>query len=111
MLIRNYSEVEAVDVEQGAKDVKIRWVITEKEGAPNFIMRVFEFLPGGYSPYHSHAWEHEVFILSGKGVVVSEDGEHEIGVGDVIFVPGNEVHQFKNIGEDELRFICLVPKK
>lgn len=38
-------------------------------GAENFAMRLFEIQPRGYSPLHQHDWEHEVFILEGKGAV------------------------------------------
>lgn len=95
--------------EEGASGISIRWVIAEKDGAPNFSMRVFEVAPGGYSPYHSHPWEHEVFVLEGGGVVVQETGEVPISSGDVLFIPGGEMHQLKNTSEETLEFICLIP--
>ena len=109
MLIRHFREIEPRDVEEGAERVRIRQVITESEGAPHFVMRVFEILPGGFTPKHSHAWEHEVFILSGKGHVLSAEGLHPIQPGDVVFIPGNELHQFQNSGDRPLEFICLIP--
>ena len=109
MLVRNYRQVEAEEVEEGAKDVRIRWVITESEGAPHFVMRVFEIAPGGYTPQHSHAWEHEVFILSGCGDVYSANGWQTIRAGDVVFIPGHEIHQFRNSGSQPLEFLCLIP--
>ncbi len=95
--------------EEGASGISIRWVIAEKDGAPNFSMRVFEVAPGGYSPYHSHPWEHEVFVLEGGGVVVQETGEVPISCGDVLFIPGGEMHQLRNTSEGTLEFICLIP--
>ena len=95
--------------EEGACGISIRWVISEKDGAPNFSMRVFEVAPGGYSPYHSHPWEHEVFVLEGSGVVVQEAGEVPISRGDVLFIPGGEMHQLRNASEETLEFICLIP--
>ena len=32
-------------------------------------MRQFELAPGGHTPRHTHAHEHEVFVLEGAGVV------------------------------------------
>jgi len=108
----HYTEVEAEEAkEQGAKGVYVRWLITEKIGAENFAMRYFEVEPDGYSPLHSHPWEHEVYVLEGKGVVVSEEGEKPIGPGDVVFVPPNETHQFRNTGSTTLKFLCLIPIK
>ncbi|MDD5016131.1 MAG: cupin domain-containing protein, partial [Atribacterota bacterium] len=74
MKIVDYKEVkaEAVDFED-VKDVKVRWLISDKDNAPNFAMRLFEIGPNGYSPLHTHNWEHEVFILEGEGVAT--DGE------------------------------------
>ncbi|MBN2380683.1 cupin domain-containing protein [candidate division WOR-3 bacterium] len=112
MLVRSITEVKQDQVEtEGASGVKIRWLISADEGAPNFAMREFEIEPGGHTPYHSHDWEHEVFVLSGEGTAVSEGKEHPIKKGMVVFVPGREMHNFKNTGSETLRFLCLVPHK
>lgn len=110
MIIQHYKTVEGIiPPEQGVKGVKMRKVIAEKEGAKNFVMRVFEVAPGGNTPLHKHVWEHEVFILSGSGIVVGSSGQHEVKSGDVVFVPGGEEHQFKNTGDKNWEFICLIP--
>ena len=55
-------------------------------------------------------WEHEVFILAGKGVVRDQNGtETPIGEGTTVFIPGGENHCLINQGGDALRFICLIP--
>jgi quercetin dioxygenase-like cupin family protein len=105
----NYQSVEAKEVGEGSSKVKVRWLITKEIGAPNFAMRLFEVEPKGHSPLHTHDWEHEVFILEGEGVVVSEGGEKRFKSGDVVFVEPDEKHQFKNTGKRVLRFICVVP--
>ncbi|MGQ9625108.1 MAG: cupin domain-containing protein [Candidatus Bathycorpusculaceae bacterium] len=105
-----YRDVEAKEAtEEEVSKLKVRWLITKEMGAPNFAMRLFEMEPRGYSPLHSHPWEHEVFILEGEGAVVSKDGEKEVGAGDVVLVLPNELHQFKNNGKKTLKFLCLVP--
>jgi quercetin dioxygenase-like cupin family protein len=105
-----YKDVPADAVgEEGASDLTIRWVIAEKDGAPNFSMRVFEVEPGGHSPFHSHPWEHEVFILEGKGTLVQADAEVPISKGDVVFVAPGEQHQFKNSSSEKMEFICVIP--
>lgn len=105
--IRDFRDVEAVPALEG---VTMRVVIGPEDGAPHFNMRVFEVQPGHASPLHSHPWEHEVFVLSGQGLVKTEKGEVPIGHGSTVFVPGGELHQFRNIGHQLLRFICLVPQ-
>ncbi len=108
----HYSEVELeIPKEKGVKDTKLRWLISKKDGANNFAMRLFEVEPNGNTPLHQHDWEHEVFILEGSGVARDKTNEIELKPGDVFFVPSMEWHQFVNTGDETLKFICLVPYK
>jgi quercetin dioxygenase-like cupin family protein len=109
VVVKHYTSVESSEVEEGAEGVSIRWVINRDDGAENFAMRHFEVSPGGHTPHHTHAWEHEVFILQGEGAVVAEDGEHPLSAGTVVFVPGGEEHHFENRGDETLSMLCLVP--
>jgi len=95
--------------EEGAKGARIKWLISEKDGAPNFLMRHFTVEPGGFTPFHSHDWEHEVYILEGQGRVRYEDREEEIRPGDAVLIPPGKQHQFR-AGSVTLKFLCLVPK-
>jgi len=106
--VRDFRDVEAQPALEG---VTMRVVIGPEEGAPFFTMRVFEVQPNHASPFHGHWWEHEVFVLSGQGVVKTEQGETPISHGRTVFVPGGEMHQFRNTGDDVLRFICLIPQE
>ncbi len=99
----------AAVVEEGATHTTIRQVITADMGAPTFAMRMFEIQPGGHTPYHSHAWEHEVFILDGSGQVESESGPVALAPRTAVFVAPGEPHQFVNSGQETLRFLCLIP--
>ena len=94
---------------EGASKTRIRWLITKEMGAPNFAMRVFEVEPKGFTPLHTHAWEHEIFILDGEGQLFDGEKATPFKAQEVIYVPPNERHQFKNTGNATLRFICLVP--
>ena len=97
---------------EGAQGVTIRWLITEEDpGAERFVMRQFEVAPGGHTPRHRHRWEHEVYVLAGKGEVVTADGEITIRAGDAVLVPPHEEHQFLNTGPAPLRFLCLIPAR
>jgi quercetin dioxygenase-like cupin family protein len=110
MKVFNYENVKADPVsENGAVNIKVRWLITKDIGAPNFAMRLFEVAKGGYSPLHTHPWEHEVFILEGQGVVTGGKKATPFKPNDVVYVPPDERHQFKNTGAKTLKFLCLVP--
>ena len=108
MIARHYTEVEPKKATE-AEGVSLRVVIGEKEGAPNFVMRVFDVEPGASSPRHSHDWEHEVFVLLGKGKVYGGGKEVSLSPGYTVFVPPMEEHQFTNTGDEVLRFVCLIP--
>ncbi len=111
MKIRNAETVEAKQVEmEGAEDVTMRMLIGPDDKAPTFNMRLFEVAPGGYTPRHTHDWEHEVYVLAGKGVVLENGQDKPIIAGNCIYVPPNEDHQFRNTGGENLKFLCLVPK-
>lgn len=103
-------EPEIYDDGRVAKGVEKRVLIGPKIGAPNFVMRHFTVAPGGFTPNHSHPWEHEVYVLKGKGVLRTADGEKKFETGDYVFVPPDEKHQFANASEDVLEFLCVIPK-
>ena len=108
----HYSEIEAVDVDmEGAKNVKMRMAVGADDGAPNFIMRIFEVGPGGHTPHHTHEFEHENYVMDGEGILVKDDGTEEpLRPGDIAFVAPNVKHQYRNAGDKVFRFICSVPK-
>ena len=108
----HYTEVELEKPkEQGIKDVMVRWMISKKDGAENFAMRLFEIQPEGHTPLHQHDWEHEIFVLEGSGVTKNKTGEESFRQGDVLFVPPMEWHQFVNTSKETLKIICLIPYK
>ncbi len=105
-----HTEIPEVQMKSPAvKNVSGKVLIGKADGAPNFCMRRFEIGPEGFTPQHSHDWEHEVFVLEGEGEVFLEEGWHPVQGGSVVFVPANVPHQFRNTGRDTLAFICLVP--
>lgn len=103
--------VAAVDISGDhaeAGRVSRRDLIGVADGAPNFTMREFQLAAGAATPHHSHDWEHEVLILQGAGTLLHGDDATEFASGSSIYVPSNEPHQFRNTGDGELRFICVV---
>jgi len=109
--IKQVSQVPANQVEvAGASGTKIQWLLGSQDEPENFYMRLFELEPGGHTPRHDHPWEHEVFVLSGKGSVLTVEGQLPLARHSVVYVPSKVEHQFRNDGDEMLRFLCLVPK-
>ncbi len=106
MKVSSYINTKSI---QELSGVVKREVINVDDGAPNFCMRVFDIEPGASTPSHEHPWEHEVFVLSGRGVVVGEQEETQIAKDSVVFVPPDEHHCFKNNGNEILQMICVIP--
>ncbi len=106
----NWKDVEAKEVpESMATKTTIRWLIEPKD-APNFCMRIFEVMPGGVIKEHSHPWEHEIFVLKGKGKIRIGKEEYEVKEGDFIYIPPCKEHYYENLGDEPFTFICVIPK-
>jgi quercetin dioxygenase-like cupin family protein len=102
----NYKVLEREKISEGKYRI---WLIDEKLGAKNFLMRMFEVYPNAKSEIDKHNYEHEIFVLSGKGKAYVGKESFDIEEGDAFFIPPNEPHNIENTGKDILRFICIVP--
>ena len=110
MLVKKYQEVPEEKVgAEGAQGAWIRWLVSDKEKAPCFAMRQFRIEKGGSTPFHSHEWEHEMYVLEGEGAAVSQEGEKPLSRGVFMYIAPGEKHQFVNRGEGELHFLCMIP--
>lgn len=93
----------------GSSGTTIQW-LWSKEEAPHFALRKYVIEPNGEIGIHDHQEEHEIFILSGEGIVFNDSGEEfPIQSQDTLFVPGNEVHGYRNNGKKDLVFLCIIP--
>lgn len=113
MILKRRESVENKDVDMaGARGVRMALLCGPADGCPTFAMRKFSVEAGGCTPRHQHDYEHEVYVLAGEGVVFGNGKEQRVGAGDALYVPANEVHQFRNdaaAGGQALEFLCLVP--
>lgn len=96
---------------EGAHKVKVKYLIDKPHGASRFFLRYYLVEPGGHTPLDKHAYEHEVYVLDGNGLLVEEkDGLRKtvsIKPGDSILVGSDELHQFLNVGDSPLVFLCV----
>jgi quercetin dioxygenase-like cupin family protein len=83
-------------------------LIGEAEGARQYRMRYFEVPAGGRTARERHAHDHGVMIVAGRARVTLGEQTHEVGQGDVVYVPGDELHCFETLGEEPLGFVCVV---
>lgn len=93
----------------GSSGTSIQW-LWSKEEAPHFALRRFTIKPGGEIGLHDHLEEHEIFILSGEGIVFNESREEiKVQPGDTLYVPPQEPHGYKNTSQSDLIFLCIIP--
>jgi len=92
--------------EEGAYKVRVKYLLHKGVGAKKLQLRLFTIEVGGYTPLEKHAHEHEVFMLRGKALVRGGDKEVVMGPQNAIFIPSNEEHQFKNVGDEPVEFLC-----
>jgi quercetin dioxygenase-like cupin family protein len=104
----------AVPVEDLAKKsaakVKVRYLIDERHGSNRFALRQYAVEKGGHTPLDQHEYEHQVFVLSGRGLLREAEQSpvlRELGEGDCVFVPSNAVHQFSNERDEPFVFLCV----
>ncbi len=104
--------VRAYEPENSGADKATRQVlIGTDENSPNFHIRYFAVQPGGHTSLDQHAHEHGVYILHGRAHLRLENNEFELNTGDVVYIPGNEVHQFFVSGQEPFGFLCVVPAR
>jgi len=107
MYITNVDEVEEVELrKEGAKGVKVKYLLHKGVGAKRVELRLFTIEVGGYTPLERHVHEHEVFILRGKALIKSGPTKSLVKTGDVVFISSGEEHQFINIGSEKVEFLC-----
>jgi quercetin dioxygenase-like cupin family protein len=113
MLKGHYSDIEPIpQTKSGTTGTSMRWLLSRREGANNFAMRVVRIEKGGFVGMHGHPYEHEIFILSGNGIAKEASGqEEEMNPGDFFLIEPDIKHTFINTGDEPLEFICCIPDK
>ena len=110
-LVRRLEEQRLEKVEQG-EGVEMAWLVSRLDGAEGYEMRRFRIKPGGKLPRHMHPEiEHEQYVLKGRMRVGIGDREYEVKAGDAIYIPAGTFHWYVNDGDEDVEFICVVPKK
>lgn len=94
----------------GAEKVSVRYLIDERHGAHRFALRLYRVEKGGHTPLDEHAYEHQVYVLSGRGLLrqSTEAGPLKpLEAGDTVFIPSMAVHQFSNESDEPFVFLCV----
>lgn len=107
-IVSHADEVEKEEIER-AKGFFVQWLIGEDCGS-DFYMRRYTLEPGGEMLLHEHDnLYHVQYVLKGEIEVTIGDKKHEVDKDSYLLIPSGERHKYKNIGEGEAQFICIIP--
>lgn len=86
-------------------------LVRHEEVDPNSKLMMFQLCkipPKTKHVAHSHPTMDEIFYFTeGEGEIEVNGGKEKVGPGDRIIVPAGQVHQIRNTGNIELKFIGL----
>lgn len=89
----------------------VKVLISPEDGWDGYVMRLFKLESDGYTPKHQHPWPHINYILEGQGELMMDGKTQILSPGSYAYVPSNLLHQFRNIGNEIFKFICIVPEQ
>ena len=78
---------------EGVEDVIIERISNSATDTRGLSISVVRFPRGVRRPWSAHAQDQYAWIVSGKGIIASEDGEIELHQGQLVFIPANMMHQ------------------
>jgi mannose-6-phosphate isomerase-like protein (cupin superfamily) len=63
---------------------------------------------GEVSTAHRLATSEVYYILLGRGLMHIDGEEVEVGPGQTVYIPPGAVQYIRNVGEEDLAFLCIV---
>ena len=90
--------------EDGWVDMKVQFLIDKATaGSENFLLGWTVLPPGAMHDRHRHFHADEFWIVvSGNGVMYTDDREAPARQGDVVFTPRGQWHGFKNTTDEDV---------
>jgi len=86
-------EPETVLTTEGVEEAIIDIISNGATDTRGMSISVVRFPRSVRRPWSSHAQDQYVWILSGRGIIASENGEIELNPGTIVFIPANLRHQ------------------
>jgi quercetin dioxygenase-like cupin family protein len=87
----------ALRAEDGWVDMDVRWLLTrESVGAEHSVFGITVFTPGSKHDIHRHPNAEEFeYLVSGHGIARVGDADVELGPGEVVFVPEEQLPRLR----------------
>jgi quercetin dioxygenase-like cupin family protein len=68
-------------------------------------LAVAAYPPGAETPAHRHLTGSAIVVIEGHGAFTVNDSEIKAGAGDIVVIPANAWHSFRNDGDEWLRLV------
>jgi quercetin dioxygenase-like cupin family protein len=91
----------------GANGVKVQELVGEGQGSKRFNLRMYTVAKGGHTNVDQHEYEHQLYVLKGRGVLKKKGGDVFMRTGDAVFIPANSQHQFVNEYDEPLIYLMF----
>jgi quercetin dioxygenase-like cupin family protein len=80
-------------------------MLTGEDSGLGVCLVVSEYPPGAELPGHRHSNGSAIVVIEGHGAFTVGDSEVGAGAGDIVVIPGNAWHSFRNDGDEWLRLV------
>ncbi|MHA7734163.1 cupin domain-containing protein [Nitrosopumilus sp. S6] len=107
MSLRKNSEIESIQGNEGTS-IKQFFHPHNTLGGIGYSLAQFTLEPRKKSTLHQMRSSEIYYILEGKANLRIDDDIMELGKDDSAYVPPNAKQNIENIGEGNLRFLCIV---
>ena len=99
--------VKGLREEEGWVDMQVQFLINKQNAnSKNFLLGWTVLPPGARHDKHKHFHADEFWIvLSGSGIMYTEDGEKDAAEGDVVLTPRGQWHGFNNTTKKDVTLV------
>jgi quercetin dioxygenase-like cupin family protein len=76
---------------------------------PAVTVNLVRFSAGGRNLRHTHTADQLLYITEGRGIVATDDHEHEVTAGDIVHVPAGEIHWHGAVPGGDMAHLSILP--
>jgi quercetin dioxygenase-like cupin family protein len=80
-------------------------MLTGEDHGLGICLVVSEYPPGAETPSHRHPTGSAIVVVAGHGAFTVGDSEVGAGAGDIVVIPADAWHSFRNDGDEWLRLV------
>ena len=96
--------------EPGAEGMTMKWLTADdNERSPRYCIRKVVLEPEGRTPPRQTEWEHQLYVVSGRGRLIEEELETKLHSGSTVLVRPNLWFRIVNAGAEKFEYLDIIP--